>query len=131
MCCHCRLQPRTGGRSNQSPWTSGIKGAAATSLRDREHRKGKNTDGGEREKSGRSRSVEERRRAADTATAKEPGCEQRREPDGKCPGGIRNTDSGTGGAARSFQPRFRRSVAHPGASIEWLREKQGWLGGGA
>ncbi|KAJ1120164.1 hypothetical protein NDU88_008339 [Pleurodeles waltl] len=31
---------------------------------------------------------------------------------------------------RSFQPRFRRSVARPGASYLRLRERQGWLRGG-
>ncbi|KAJ1110506.1 hypothetical protein NDU88_007857 [Pleurodeles waltl] len=56
---------------------------------------------------GESRSDEERRRTAVRATG-----ERRREPDGKCPVCIRNSDSGAGGAPRSFQPRFRRSEAH-------------------
>ncbi|KAJ1106155.1 hypothetical protein NDU88_003558 [Pleurodeles waltl] len=98
MCCRCRIQSRTGGRSNQSPWTSGVKEAAATSLRARECRKGKQAVGGESEESGRSRSTEERRRTADMAIGGEPGRERRREPAGMYPGGIRNTDSDAGGA---------------------------------
>ncbi|KAJ1162615.1 hypothetical protein NDU88_003083 [Pleurodeles waltl] len=50
MCCRCHLQPGTGGRIDQSPWTSGVQGAAATSSRARERRKGKTVDGGGGEK---------------------------------------------------------------------------------
>ncbi|KAJ1193196.1 hypothetical protein NDU88_002501 [Pleurodeles waltl] len=97
MCCRCHLQPGTGGRNNQSPWTSGAKGAVATGLHAREVRKGKKMDGGGRGETGRRRRDEERRWTANTETGEEPGRGGRREPDGKC---IRSPGSGAGGAAQ-------------------------------
>ncbi|KAJ1150202.1 hypothetical protein NDU88_002998 [Pleurodeles waltl] len=41
MYCRCRLYPGTRRQSSQSPWTSGVKGAAATDSHAREDRKGK------------------------------------------------------------------------------------------
>ncbi|KAJ1197427.1 hypothetical protein NDU88_001287 [Pleurodeles waltl] len=124
MCCRCHVQPGTGGRSNQSPWTSGVKGGAATRSRAGERHKGKKTGRGGGGEDGRGQIVEERRRTAETAIGEEPGHGQRRRLDGKCPGHVRNADSGTGGAPRRFQSCFRRSVAQPGVSIDSFRGKQ-------
>ncbi|KAJ1140387.1 hypothetical protein NDU88_006740 [Pleurodeles waltl] len=88
MCCYCRLQPGTGGRINQSTWTSKAKEAAVTGSCVHERGKGRKMAGRGEGKRGRSGSGEERRRTADTATGEEPGHERRREPKGKCPRGL-------------------------------------------
>ncbi|KAJ1198118.1 hypothetical protein NDU88_001962 [Pleurodeles waltl] len=49
-----------------------------------ETEKEKRTHDEERERSGRSKTAEEQRQMADTATEKEQGCGWRREPEGKC-----------------------------------------------
>ncbi|KAJ1185374.1 hypothetical protein NDU88_002167 [Pleurodeles waltl] len=48
--------------------------------------KGKWTDGGEKERSGRSKTAAEQRRMTDTATEEEQRRGRRREPEGKCLG---------------------------------------------
>ncbi|KAJ1153116.1 hypothetical protein NDU88_005882 [Pleurodeles waltl] len=106
MCWRCRVQPGTGGRSNQSLLVSGIKEGAVTSSRAGERQKGRKMGGGRGGERGRSRSVGKRRRMAETASGEEPGHERRR-------GRVRSTDSSTEGAPQRLQPCFRRSVAQP------------------
>ncbi|KAJ1187124.1 hypothetical protein NDU88_003903 [Pleurodeles waltl] len=102
MCCRCRLQPGTGGRSSQSPWTSVVKGAAATNWRAQERRKGKGE--GRREKREERKKQECGRKKTDSRHGNRRRARTRTKVGTrrKVPRGIRNTDCGTGGAPRSF-----------------------------
>ncbi|KAJ1148555.1 hypothetical protein NDU88_001383 [Pleurodeles waltl] len=132
MYCCCRLYPGTCRRNNQSPWTSGVRGAAIIESSTRGDRKGEE-DGWRRER--------EKRKKQDCGGTKTDGRHSNWKgaktqtevgTQRKVPGAIGNTGCGAGGAQRKFQPRFRRSVAYSGASRNQYRETRvvGWRNGG-
>ncbi|KAJ1130381.1 hypothetical protein NDU88_008734 [Pleurodeles waltl] len=128
MCCRCHLYPGTGGQSSQSPWTSGVKGAATTNLRALRTQKRKRgwtaREDRKKQECGRTKTDGRHGNRQRARTRTEAGTRR------KVPGGICNIDGVAGGAPAKlpFTLQEKRGTLR---CIQKLVGKPGRLAGGA